>query len=71
MGSDDDERRAILNAIEECVEEASRHDKAGNITDIMTKCARAAFVSDTDDTDRPEDVQEHSDSDVSTATDPL
>ena len=70
MGSDEDERRAILNAIEEweeCAKEASRHDKSGNITKIMTACA--AFVSDSDDTGRPDAVavQEHSES----ATDPL
>ena len=39
MGSGEDERRAIVNAMEECVEEATRHGTMKNITLIMRKCA--------------------------------
>merc|ERR1712117_99159 len=43
-GSDEDERRAIVDFITNCVEEVAGQGRVSNVTEIMTMCA--SFASD-------------------------
>ena len=57
MGSEEDEHRALVSAIdsiEECVKEAARHDTA-DIAKIVSECAALA----SDPSDSGTEVQDH------------
>ena len=43
-GSDEDERRGIVDFITNCVEEVAGQGRVSNVTEIMTMCA--SFASD-------------------------